>query len=379
MEWPVAEQSMTVRVDKYGRKVSKTKDVDNLRRFYRLENDEGEADENAPSTSAAPDYARGEGLVESSDEEESVTLPQASSSQHSGSGSEESENDDDDEKDGADTKPIRFGRKNDLSKLNDSDEDLDDDALPEIDLDETNFEDLDAQASAYAQQYASEDDEPSTSGPSSKTTEKTKSKSQSKAKPKPAGKITSRLAAVNLDWDHVRASHLFKIFQSVLITSSSSSTLSSSLAKLLNVRIYPSQFGKERMAKEEIEGPPVELFTTGGKKDEEMDEEDVNEETIFQTGDADHVNNDALRKYQLERLRYIFILYYSSFHTLSDFDYSPIQPSLLCLKQILLRDSNVRLPSLCLDSLQRTRRHRTRTLRQLVRSELCPRGHVVRG
>jgi hypothetical protein len=58
------------------------------------------------------------------------------------------------------------------------------------------------------------------------------------------------------------------------------------------------------MAREEIEGPPAELFRPDGAiLDEEMDEGDVNEETIFQQGDDSKVNNDALRKYQLERLR----------------------------------------------------------------------------
>lgn len=60
------------------------------------------------------------------------------------------------------------------------------------------------------------------------------------------------------------------------------------------------------MAKEEIEGPPAEVFLSDRNRKEELDEEDVNEETIFETGDENTmVNNDALRKYQLERLRYV--------------------------------------------------------------------------
>jgi hypothetical protein len=56
------------------------------------------------------------------------------------------------------------------------------------------------------------------------------------------------------------------------------------------------------MAKEEREGPPAELF----KKPKEFEHEDeVNEQNIFETGDAeDEVDEDALRRYQLERLRY---------------------------------------------------------------------------
>ena len=56
------------------------------------------------------------------------------------------------------------------------------------------------------------------------------------------------------------------------------------------------------MVKEEREGPPTELF----KKPREFEHEDeVNEQNIYETGDAENeVDEDALRKYQLERLRY---------------------------------------------------------------------------
>lgn len=123
---------------------------------------------------------------------------------------------------------------------------------------------------------------------------------------------TRRLAVVNLDWDHVRAIHLFKMFSS-LVTSGLPSTGDKKASKpvirgqVLNVRVYPSDFGRERMAKEEREGPPTELF----KKPKEFEHVDeVNEQTIFETGDAaDEVDEDALRKYQLERLRYFPLPY----------------------------------------------------------------------
>ncbi|KAF8317357.1 hypothetical protein DL93DRAFT_2110555 [Clavulina sp. PMI_390] len=245
-------------VDKYGRKVSKTKNQDDLRRFYRLEDDQ----QDSP---AAPDYARGEGLVESSDEGEDAQADQ----------SEESDFAEED-----DSKPITLGRATQHSKQQSS---VNEDGFPEIDLDEDNFADLDAQASAYSKKYADED---------------TPGASTSKAAA--ASNATSRLAVVNLDWDHVKSSHLFKIFSSVVPSANGR-------PRVLSVRIYPSQFGKERMEREELEGPPPEVFLQNGKKDEEMDEEDVNEETIFQTGDDKSlVNNDALRKYQLERLRYFY-------------------------------------------------------------------------
>ncbi|TCD69922.1 pre-rRNA-processing protein esf1 [Steccherinum ochraceum] len=251
------------RVDKYGRPLADTHEEDNLRRFYRLENEDEE--ESAPK---GPDYARGAVLMESSDEE-----------------------DGDDKKDDSDDDGVVvLGR--DISKpipVPEEDE-------AEIDLDESQFADLDAQAEAYAKQQAENEEEEDED-----TTEHTR-----------------RLAVVNLDWDHVRAVHLYKIFSSLVSPTAppaaSSSQKKSSNPKdaksqvargrVLSVRVYPSQFGKERMAREEVEGPPPEIFT--GAQIE--NEEDVNEITVYETGDGQDYNEDALRKYQLERLRYYYAI-----------------------------------------------------------------------
>ena len=239
------------RVDKYGRKLAGDKDKDDLRRFYRLENNglEGD-DQEEPVVAPIPDLARGAVLLESSDEEE----------------------EEDSEDDGA---LVRLGHS-ESKPINIPEEEL------EIDLDETNFADLDAQAEAFI-------------------------KADKERAAEPEVESTRRLAVVNLDWDNVKAIHLLKLFSS-LVTSSLPSTGDKKTSKptvhgqVLSVRIYPSEFGRERMAKEEREGPPAELF----KKPKEFEHEDeVNEQTIYETGDAeDEVDEDALRKYQLERLRY---------------------------------------------------------------------------
>jgi hypothetical protein len=253
------------RVDKFGRKISETHEKDNLRRFYRLEHEEEEEAE--VPTSTIPDYARGGVLMESSESE----------AESQGAG------DSDDESDGPGF--VTLGR------------DLDEEG--EIDLDESTFADLDAQAAAYAR-AAPEDN-------NQEATEKTR-----------------RLAVVNLDWDHVRAAHLYKIFSS-LVSPAAPATLPTSVpmplkdekslkntksakatvarGKVLSVRVYPSEFGKERIAREEKEGPPVEVF-----KKRVENEEDVNERTIHETGDGVDYDEDALRKYQLERLRYYYAI-----------------------------------------------------------------------
>ncbi|KAI0322664.1 hypothetical protein OF83DRAFT_1092299 [Amylostereum chailletii] len=240
------------RVDKYGRPLSDDHEKDNLRRFYRLENEDPE--EPAPG----PDYARGEILLESSDEED-IHEPS-----------------DDDQSDGGFV-ALGHDQSRPINVLKDSEE-------AEIDLDEDDFADLDAQAAAYthtrSEQDPDEDDTPH----------------------------TRRLAIVNLDWDHVRATHLYKILDSTLSSSHTSSKPGAKAApvvrgKVISVRVFPSQFGKERMEKEEREGPPVELL-----RKKPVVEEEVNAENIYETGDADEYDEDALRRYQLERLRYYYAI-----------------------------------------------------------------------
>ena len=135
------------------------------------------------------------------------------------------------------------------------------------------------------------------------------------------GPRTARLAIVNLDWDHVRADHLYKICASLVsptaprVRASTSSLerrtshqksegdgqMNVVRGKVLSVRVYPSDFGKERMAREEKEGPPSEIF-----KKKDLNAEEVNEKNVYDVGGEDDYDEDALRQYQLERLRYNF-------------------------------------------------------------------------
>ncbi|PPQ87037.1 hypothetical protein CVT25_000014 [Psilocybe cyanescens] len=258
------------KVDKYGRPISDTHDQDDLKRFYRLEGDAEEED--APRK---PDLARGEVLLESSDEEEIE------------------EDKDSDEEDGG---FVTLGR--DSSRpIAVPDEDAD------IDLDEDHFEDLEAQAANYAKTHQDEEEE----------------------EEQVDGTRSCRLAIVNLDWDHVRASHLYKICASLVsptapVVRASAATMPEKIkdrknnkrgdtagqvnvvrGKVLSVRVYPSDFGKERMQREETEGPPPEIF-----KKKDLDVDDINEKTVFEVGGEDEYDEDALRKYQLERLRYFY-------------------------------------------------------------------------
>ncbi|KAJ7169829.1 hypothetical protein C8R46DRAFT_1090163 [Mycena filopes] len=238
------------RVDKYGRPISGVHDHENLQRFYRLDTgDDGDGTAQPPL-----DYARGQALLESSDEEDDVS---------------------DDSTAGHDSaRPINLADRNPDG---------------DIDLDEDTFADLDAQAAEYTKSHAE--------GDSSE------------------GSQTNRLAVVNLDWDHVRAAHLFKICSS-LVSPSAAPALAKSKpdhapkalpsrpvrGKVFSVRIYPSEFGKERLAREEKEGPPPEIF----KKSSATDEDEIDEKNIYEVGDENDYDEDALRRYQLERLRYYY-------------------------------------------------------------------------
>ncbi|KAI0815044.1 hypothetical protein BC629DRAFT_1588722 [Irpex lacteus] len=250
------------RVDKYGRPLSDTHEQDNLRRFYRLEN-EDEKQQDDTASKPVVDYARGAVLLESSDEEEG------------------GDKDDDAESDTGGFVTLGHDASRPIPLA---------DEEPEIDLDEDNFADLEAQAAAYAKEHEADE-------------------SVSEAD------RTRRLAVVNLDWDHVKAIHLYKVFSSLVSLTAtaiaSSSTTSKGKGKekgtiskiirgrVLSVRVYPSEFGKGRLAREEKEGPPVELFKA--KDDEEDDGRD-----LIETNSGEDYNEDALRKYQLERLRYYY-------------------------------------------------------------------------
>lgn len=118
----------------------------------------------------------------------------------------------------------------------------------------------------------------------------------------PEGEPSSTFAVVNLDWDHVKSTDLMATFQSFVPSS----------GHIVSVSIYPSQYGKERMQQEELEGPSRELFKKK-KKSSEKEESDsdsdseVEAKDLYEEADATKdYDSKALRKYQLQRLRYYY-------------------------------------------------------------------------
>ncbi|KAF2451718.1 hypothetical protein P171DRAFT_426194 [Karstenula rhodostoma CBS 690.94] len=124
----------------------------------------------------------------------------------------------------------------------------------------------------------------------------------------PMGDVTARLAAVNLDWDSIRATDIMAVANSFVPAD----------GRILNVTIYPSEFGLERMQREEIEGPPKEIFSAAVKDREQNIEsvdqlegsdsegEEQKKKDALNEANVEDFDSKALRTYQLDRLRYYY-------------------------------------------------------------------------
>jgi hypothetical protein len=128
----------------------------------------------------------------------------------------------------------------------------------------------------------------------------------------PMGEVSSRLAAVNMDFDNIRATDVLAVANSFVPAG----------GKILSVVIYPSEFGMERLQREELEGPPREIFASSSAKNEnnmtslievpepsEDDDSEPEEETRkkpLKESNGEEFDSTALRAYQLDRLRYYY-------------------------------------------------------------------------
>ena len=124
----------------------------------------------------------------------------------------------------------------------------------------------------------------------------------------PMGEVSHRIAAVNLDWDNIRASDIMAVASSFVPSN----------GNIMNVTIYPSEFGRERMEREELEGPPREIFASSHRahkepmdsdedEDSEEDDEKIKKRLLQeQANEGDEFDTAKLRQYQLERLRYYY-------------------------------------------------------------------------
>ncbi|ODV62312.1 pre-rRNA-processing protein ESF1 ASCRUDRAFT_32498 [Ascoidea rubescens DSM 1968] len=140
------------------------------------------------------------------------------------------------------------------------------------------------------------------------------------------GEPSSVLAAVNLDWDNINSKDLMFTFQSFIKNKQS----------IISITIYPSEYGKEKMAKEDVEGPSREFFKDNKKKNKKADDLESDSESdsdsdsdsdleindkrdfdqnkekiikkLYEEDEGVDYNSKKLRKYQLQRLRYYYAI-----------------------------------------------------------------------
>ncbi|GAU95076.1 hypothetical protein RvY_06754 [Ramazzottius varieornatus] len=103
--------------------------------------------------------------------------------------------------------------------------------------------------------------------------------------------VTNRLALVNMDWENIRPEDIFALLNSFKPTNGS----------IESITIYPSEYGKAKMAEEGTKGP---LEYEAPKNGEEEEEDDLDADL-----DSEEYRKKAtekLRKYQLNRLKYYY-------------------------------------------------------------------------
>ena len=130
------------------------------------------------------------------------------------------------------------------------------------------------------------------------------------AGPVPMGEATRRLAIMNVDWDHMKAVDLLGVLLS----------FKPAAGRVARVTVYCSDYGLERMAEEARLGPgflrggAVAAAASGGSKEEEGeggDEEGSDASSSAASGggsgdEGEEVDQEALRAYEIQRLRYHF-------------------------------------------------------------------------
>lgn len=240
--------STTAKVDRYGRKTSNKKGAKEIERLYEMEKSEDSSDEE----DAESDKSTVETKKPSTVAKEDFTAFDEESGEDEEHSSGDEESDEGQE-------PAKYDPARGEGNVSSSEEE--DDELP----DDAPIDDRDLV-----------DPEPDRENI-------------------PRGDVTSRFAIVNLDWDNLHAEDLFVAMNS----------FKSALGSVKRVSVFPSEFGRERMAKEDVDGPPRNIF---GNDDEDEDDKPINAKTIIKESLGEEFDMAKLRQYQLDRLRYYYAI-----------------------------------------------------------------------
>ncbi|XP_031168902.1 ESF1 homolog [Sander lucioperca] len=294
-------------VDKRGRPINQTSTED-LKRFYKLsdsedDEDEGDAerkkaaegkkkkkvkeklvkaDEEGKKGKAAlrkggkgEQLERGVRVVEEGDEEEEEeeeegekqTAERDYVDRGDSSGEDDDDDDDDDDEEGSD---VASGSGAEESGL-DSEEDSDSDSEPDL-----------ARGKGNVETSSDEDDDVDVDAILRKEEEEIEHDWGELAKDAPrSDEVSTRLAVCNMDWDRMKAKDLLALFNSFVPKGGA----------VLSVKIYPSEFGKERLKAEQTKGP-LELRALPDDS-----EDDTEEEKGYR---------ERMRDYQFKRLKYFY-------------------------------------------------------------------------
>lgn len=281
--------SKNAAVDRYGRKLKRDDTKKQLERFYRLEEDEkDESDE--------------EGQKKKKKEEEKKKRKEKKDKKTAKK--EESEREIESESSRSSSPSVQSEDDEEVAE-----ESGDDDRIVQRELAKANKRSLDpsydpARGGGFSESSSSE----SSSDEDSEEEEEDEVEELEYHQRTgiPLGEVTNRIAVVNLDWDNIRAEDL-------MVALSSFAPGGKGIEK---VTVYPSEFGKERMEREAIEGPPKELFADKHKKKDndsdsdsdssDSDDDEKIKEQLLQEDEGKEFDDARLRKYQLERLRYYY-------------------------------------------------------------------------
>ena len=280
-----ADFSSKARVDRYGRKVASDSGKRELERFYRLDDDEDENGEESDGNIASDRFAKTKIKSKrlTSEGKRTKGIPEHSRP----AGSEEDSLSDEDRVDDDETVAKELRR---------------------VDKEYDPARDGGFSTSSSDGSEESDEDDAQLEGTEIKLPHEAEV---------PTGEASSRLAVVNLDWDNVKSVDLLAV----------ASSFAPSSGRILNVAIYPSEFGQQQMEVEAQKGPPPELFANGVNKQapnranedysdgselhasesEDSDEQDERiKNKLLAEDNNEEYSSTALRAYQLERLRYYY-------------------------------------------------------------------------